>query len=437
MVEPTFADEYEVGDGTPREAASRPPVGRSETVSIAGRRWLVGMRWRSYEASPRLADLAEEADAMRADWIARRSGTEAIQVGFCPALHDRWPNGVFSLAALLADSHRVPWAGAFDLGNGLWWYIAVRDNYGMMPDGDVVGTYEEIQWARQEHASLEDFNHVNGSAVELEQLIVHATGVKTRRTPIESLTAPRLSSQTKLTMTAVLLGALLAMGGYAYYRHVQEQTQLMLRQQQARARALKAQIDSMPNVGKVLRAQPDPAVWLEACHEAVYSQPLWLRGWQLVGEHCTAAQFVASWARGPEATIAYTPPGVVSVDGNSISQAIALPLATGVQGSDSAVHLQEARLRMILWGQQHNILITFSGGLTPPPPSAIDRALGSTPPPPVASLNVSFSVPAAPFALDFSGLPGLRLTDLVQSDTTTRTTDHVGDWKFSGVLYGR
>lgn len=56
---------------------------------------------------------------------------------------------IYSLAALLADSHKVPWAGAFDLGDGLWWYIAVRDNYGLMPDGDVVGTFEDIQQARQ------------------------------------------------------------------------------------------------------------------------------------------------------------------------------------------------------------------------------------------------------------------------------------------------
>lgn len=437
MVEPTFADEYSVGDATPREATAKPPIGRSEIVSIAKRRWLVGMRWRSYESVPKLADVAEEADAMRADWIARRSGTEAIQVGFCPALHERWPSGVFSLAALLADSHKVPWAGAFDLGNGLWWYIAVRDNYGMMPDGDVVGTYEEIQWARQEHASLEDFNHVDGTPVDLEQLISHATSVKTRRTPIESLTAPRLSSQTKVTMAGVVLGAVLAMGGYTYYRHVQEETQQIFRQQQMRARALKAQIDSMPNVGKVLRAQPNPAVWLDACREAVYGQPLWLRGWQLMNEHCTATQLVVNWARGPEATIAYMPPGVVSVDGNSISQSIALPLPVGVQGTDDAISLQAARTRMILWGQEHNILITFSGGAAPPAPSTIDRALGSAPPPPVASLNVSFSVPAAPFALDFSEIRGLRLTELVQGDATAKTADRAGDWKLSGVLYGR
>jgi len=438
MAQTTFEDGYDEVEAQPHDAAVKRPVGRSEIVSIAKRRWLVGMRWRSYEAVPHAADLAEEADAMKANWIARRHGTEAIQVGFCPGLHDRWPSGLFSLAALLADSHKVPWAGAFDLGNGLFWYIAVRDNYGMMPDGDVVGTYEEVQWARQEHASLEDFNHVNGTPAQLEQLIDRALQLKTKRTPVESLTAPRLSSQTKLAIAGVTLGALAILGAYAYYMHDQAQIEQMTRQRQARARALQTQIDSLPNVGKLLRAQPDAAVWLNACREAVYSQPLWRHGWQLVGQHCTATQFLASWARGPEATIGYAPPScVISIDGDTCMQAFALPLPAGAQGSDDAAPIQEARARMMFWGQRHNILITLSGGNAPKAPSGMNFGIGSTPPPPVASLNVSFSVPAAPFALEFGGIPGFRLTDLTLGNATAKVADREGDWKISGVIYGR
>ncbi len=158
MYETTSIDEHEAL----AEAPSPSRAIRSEIVTISGKKWLLGMRWRSYESAPDRTDIESDAEVMNADWIARRVGEEAIQVGYCSAFTKGWPRGVYSLAALLADSHKVPWAGEFDLGNGLHWYISVRDNYQMMPDGDIVGTLEDVETVRAEHASLEDFNHVRG-----------------------------------------------------------------------------------------------------------------------------------------------------------------------------------------------------------------------------------------------------------------------------------
>lgn len=448
MIEPTFSDDYVAAYDASGDAGYKALLGRSEVVTISKRKWLVGMRWRSYESQAAMSDeLAQDAENMRADWIARRSGTEAIQVGFAAALHDKWPSGVFSLAALLADSHKVPWAGAFDLGDGQWWYIAVRDNYAMMPDGDVVGTFTQIQASRQEHSSLEDFTHVNGTRADLERLIAHAESVKTKRTAVESLTAPRLSAQTKLAIAGVVLSALAIGGGYLYFQHAQEQALIARRAQRAHEVALKAQMDALPNVEKLLRAAPDPGVWLEACHTAVYGRPLWQNGWQLMGDHCTGTQLLTTWSRGPGATIAYMPPSCIpTIDGNACTQSIPLPLPAGASGSDNAVVLQDARMRLVLWGQQHNIVITFIASKiqVPQQPGPVDRALGANAPAPVASVDVQFSVPAAPFALDFSGLPGLRLTELMKNDLTaggtvagSASTGSANDWNFSGVLYGR
>ncbi|MFM0265541.1 type 4b pilus protein PilO2 [Paraburkholderia sediminicola] len=435
MMEPTYSGEY-FGAAS---ANDHPTVGRTELVTIGHRKWLIGMRWRSYEVLPDRGELAEEAETMRTDWIARRLGDEAIQVGFCEAVNKRWPRKIFSLAALLADSHKVPWAGAFDLGDGLWWYIAVRDNYGMMPDGDVVGTREDIDRARQEHASLEDFNHVNGTRAQLEELIARA---KAKRTPLESLTASRFSPKVVLGSLGAIAVATAGYFGYQYYEHVQEQTRQALVRQQIQENARKAQQATAPDAGKILRSLPDPAVWLAACGQAVNSQPLWREGWHLIGQHCEGSQLLVTWKRGPGATIAYAPPGVISDDGNLDVQTVPLQLPAGVPGADDSVPLREAHDRLTLWAQQHDIAVGMTVVVPPAPkqndPAAMAAAaLGTNTPTPVPSIQISFSVPAAPFALDFSDLPGLRLSDVSLDDVTAKTSDASHGWKISGVVYGR
>lgn len=434
MVEATYSGEYYGAAGV----HDRPSVGRSEIVTIDRRKWLIGMRWRSYEVLPERVELAEEAETMRTDWIARRVGDEAIQVGFCAALTKGWPNKVYSLAALLADSHKVPWAGAFDLGDGMWWYIAVRDNYGMMPDGDVVGSYDDIQRARQEHASLEDFNHVNGTREELEQLIARA---QAKRTPLESLTASRYSAAALLSGVGVIACVVGAYFGYQYYEHLQEQKRQALVRQQIAENARKAQQAAAPDAGKILRSLPDPAVWLDACSQAVYAKSLWDKGWQLASLHCAGPQLMVGWKRGPGATIAYAPPGVLSEDGNSKTEIVPLSLPTGIQGTDNAIALADARAALVLWSQQHEIVVA----MTPMPVAAPKQsdtaaaaaaALGSNQPAPVPSIQFSFSVPAAPFALDMSSVPGLRLMEVDIDDVTAKAGDQSAQWKISGVVYG-
>jgi hypothetical protein len=435
MLEATYSGEYYAAAGV----HDRPSVGRSEIVTIGRRKWLIGMRWRSYEVLPERVELGEEAQTMRTDWIARRVGDEAIQVGFCAALANGWPSKVYSLAALLADSHKVPWAGAFDLGDGVWWYIAVRDNYGMMPDGDVVGSYDDIQRARQEHASLEDFNHVNGTREELELLIARS---KAERTPLESLTASRYSATMLLGGASVLACVVGAYFGYRYYEGLQLEKRQALVRQQIAENALKAQQAAAPDAGKILRSQPDPAVWLDACRQAVYSTPLWDKGWQLASMHCAGTQLMVGWKRGPGATIAYAPPGALSEDGNSETETVPLALPPGVQGTDNAVSLRDARAALVLWSQQHEIVVSVTP-MPVAPPKQTDAAamaaaaMGSNKAAPVPSIQFSFSVPSAPFALDLSSVPGLRLVGIDLDDVSARPGDQAAQWKISGVIYGR
>jgi hypothetical protein len=423
--------EYVDDEGFLTEPSTRETSGPA-VVSLGGRTWLLGMRWHSYETVLERQELLEEAESLHADWVARRSGDEVVQVGYCEAATKAWPSNIFSLAALLADSHKVPWAGAFDLGSGLWWYIAVRDNYGMMPDGDVVGSYEDIVLARQEHASIEDFNHVDGTREDLEKLIARSGG---RRTKIESLTGSRFSITQILITGLVAFVACAGTGAYLYLKHNRENADNATKIAHARAQ-LRSQ--AVPDLVKMLQASPDPQVWLDACRASVVYVPLWQRGWHLKGLHCEGPSLIVNWERRNSATIAYAPPGVASEDGNSKTETLPLPLPAGLQGTVAALPLAEARDRMIEWGQLHNIVITFTRSNTPvPPPSTIAKLAGQTPPAPIQSLAVSFGVPAAPFALNFDGLLGLRLNALEPTAAANGAAVTGSSWQLTGVLYGR
>jgi hypothetical protein len=433
MYETTTFNEQLIG----AEAPSPSRTVRSEIVSISGKKWLLGMRWRSYESAPDRADIESDAEVMDADWIARRVGEEAIQVGYCSAFGSGWPRGIYSLAALLADSHKVPWAGAFDLGNGLYWYISVRDNYQMMPDGDVVGTLEDIQTVRTEHASLEDFNHVEGTLEQLEELIDRA---KAKKTALESLTSSRVSPPMMIAVACALAVLVGGYFGYSHYQNVQEQKRQALMRQEIMKNALAAQQAAAPDLQRILRSKPDSDVWLAACRSAVYRQPLWVNGWQLKGFNCSADSLTTTWKRGPEATIAYTPPGAVaSADGDSATVRTPLPFPADVHGSDDAASLREAETHLILWAQQHAIRINLSATAVSPPPktnmSKGEAALGLQPPTPIPQATVSFSVPAAPFALSFAEVPGFRFTEVSLDDVTGADSSKL--WKISGVVYGR
>lgn len=424
-----------MSDGSP---ASRKPA----IITLSGRRWLLGMTWQTYEAQLDGEELLAEAESLKADWVAQRSGDEVVQTGYCEAVTEGWPKNIFSLAALLADSYKVPWAGAFDLGDGRWWYIAVRDNYTIMPDGDVVGSQDDIYRARQEHASIEDFNHVDGTRANLEQLIRESKG---RRTAIESVSSSRFSASQSIAAVVALLVVAVGAGGFFYWKHVQSQRLYAERIAEQRANLLKAQLAQQPkspDLATLLRAQPDPGTWLAACQRAIYSASPWSKGWQLAGQTCTGGQLKIIWRRRLSATIAYRPPGALDPAGNADTETLSLPL-NGVEGTAMALPILDARERLILWGQVHDIVVKIDGN-----PEAqvkagqgmLAKLPGQTSAPIVKQYLISFVVPVAPFDLDFTGLTGLRLTELKHVPAASDPNpDQVrkAPWQFTGVLYGR
>jgi hypothetical protein len=209
-------------------------------ASIDGRDWVLGMEWSSYTSVPKRAELIgeageDESGEMETPWYSLRVTDEAIQAGFCAPVGDVVrPKKLASLAAMLADAEQQPWLGVFEIQPDLYWYIAVRDHYAILPGGDVVGTEEEIRRARAEHAGFGGWTFVEGDLAKLTELIGE---VKAKRTPVHSLSVSRIDPVP--TAIAVAVAALLVVGigfgQHAYKHHKLQLARLELQRRMAHA----------------------------------------------------------------------------------------------------------------------------------------------------------------------------------------------------------
>lgn len=394
-------------------------LGESVTLPVGKHRWLMGMKWRSYDDAPDKDQLKAEVESLGAKWVATRLSDEVIQLGFSEGISgDR--SKVYSLAALLADSYKHPWAGSFDLGEGAWWYIAVRDNYSIMPSGDLVGTKEQIEDQRARHASEDEYNHVVGDLSDLESLIEDSKGKKTQ--------VSKLDVKAKVPYTFILVvSALLAGGFYAYHLKIESAA---LRQREISLRnALSNRGPSVDqNLAHLTAGLPGPREWMRACSSFI-RQPVSpsVDGWLLTGFDCDGSRGVLTWQRGEGADIGSRPEGMLSTDGNTIISQHAL-YSNSVFSSDYGI-LAKSKEKLTYWSQLHHIPVIMTV-------SKVDKRKGVL----VPSVNFTFSTASDPFSLNLDGIPGLRVTRAYIKNIYDDPTSGIGGldpWKVSGVIYGK
>ncbi len=394
-------------------------------VEIAGRQWVAGMSWRSFEDTPNKDDIREDADSLKSDWYAVRISESAIQAGFCaPITGIKRPAKLYSLAAMLADSREQPWLGIFKVGDGLWWYIAVRDHHAILPDGDVIGGEEEIHAARDRHSGYTDWKYIEG---ELDMLAEFMGEIDEKPTPVKSLTAsniPVVPLVAAVTTISLLAGGAL----WWHYRQVAEERERAIAMAKMREQ-LAAQKPPVVIPPSPLLTSPAPNHWLAACRQVITHLPISRFGWLIQDTGCNQTSVVITWIRQDGATVAQRPAGDVSADGDKIIETIAMPDLVQ-KGDDNAVALESAKLTMRAWAQRAGIPLTLSAPPAPvvlPGASAADASKTNLPPP-IPQSAIHFDTPVAPFAFDLSAIPGLRLTSL----KTTQT-----GWSVEGTLYGR
>ena len=389
-------------------------------VEIGKRRWLAGMSWASYETVPSRAELTKDATNLNAAWVSVRVGEEAVQGGFCkPVEGVEAPGKLFSLAAMVADSREQPWLGIFEIEDGLYWYIAVRDGHAIMPDGDVIGGMHDIIEARERHTGYGDWNFVEGKLDLLEDFIAEIDAKPTR---VRALLGPKKKQAKPLIAAAVAVAVAGSAGGFWYVKR-QEAERIEAAEAMNRVRATLQAAEGQQAAKAPVAQGPNPNDWLAACRAVLYPAPLSKFGWLLTGVECDGGVAKVFRSAGEGATVANKPDGVVLDDGRKIEESIALAELKPAEGSGS-IQLGEAQRLMRAWQQRNGFMLTFGDGAPPALPGSPDAAKAAVP----TTSTVTIEMSTSPFKMNFGIFPGLRLTRIATTDA---------GWKVEGMIYGR
>lgn len=394
-------------------------------IEIAGKKWLVGLSWASYENHPNKVELREDADRLESDWVAVRDNQQIVQAGFCPAIEGmKRPVKLASLGAYLADSHEQPWLGTFKIADNLWWYLAVRDGHAILPNGDIIGDEQEVVAARENHSGFMDWNYIEGGLDDLERFL---TDIDAKPTMAKSLSSGAISGAS-LSVITITIAALIG-GGYYYWQEKQlQEAQAILQAQQA----MKAQLEAgkpLPPAPSPLISTPLPNEWLNACKQIIYKQPLSLYGWELDKVMCDPVSTHIYWLRKTGATVAERPDGILSAEGDSIDQTIDLQNIHNSEVDDS-IDLEEAKLALRAWAQsaEFTLSINNTSPVVLPGAEPLKDTNGNLLPAPRPQTSFTLDLSVSPLNLDFSSVPGLRLSKINTSGST---------WHVEGTLYGK
>ena len=408
-------------------------------ITIGKKRWLAGMTWSSFEDAPSKDELREDAQRLSSTWASVRISEAAVQAGFCaPPEGVKTPAGLFSLAAMLADSREQPWLGIFKISEGLWWYVAVRDGQAILPDGDVCGGEAEILAARERHSGYSDWNYIEGDVHLLEEFI---KGIDAKPTRVRALYSTPSATVIPLVISALVASAV----GGGYWAWEANRAERMRASELAKERMRLAAVQRPVSAPSPLLTLPIPSVWIERCRDSLFALPLSKDGWVLDKSACDSTAVSASWRRGDGATVASRPEGLLSSDGESVAQTVSLPplalLAPKASLEAREVPLELAAAKVIFrgWAQAADFTLALDdtaaaanavSAANLPGAGAVDSSQTNPTAVPIPPPQVGFilDIPISPFGMNLSSIPGLRLTH-VKSTTT--------GWRVEGVLYGR
>lgn len=391
--------------------------------------FVVGLSWRHEDALPKakaLRDLAAE----KGRWgVVRETSAGAFQAGFCaPVEGVRNAARLRALAAVVADHMQQPWRGVYDIGDGLFWYIAVRDGQGILPDGDCVGTMAEVEEWHERDLAYGGWSEVEGTLADLAEILrggVRAPALHDlqRRTWVVPLVAA--------AGVAVLGGA----GGMAWRWHEQQleqQRQAALARERAIQAALLAKRSAQARVLPWTR-QPNPSQALDACKSAWSVQPLAVAGWMLSEWTCQVQGLAgvavqATWQR--SGGLAANAPGILGADAQRSSSTASVP-ARFVPSSPRALLGPAAQRAAWTLAERNGLALQLQPPPAPRPPLPGARATkGAQLPDPWTAQPLVVSS-GAPFwsglGGGFDAVPGLRIAEVSWSAP--------GPWKVTGTLY--
>jgi hypothetical protein len=400
----------------------------AQTLIIPGVRgeFVAGLAWRTHAQPPK-------SEAIRA-WSVRsgrwgvtyKTGEGHTQVGLCdPVSGVDSPGRLKSLAASVAGQQVAPWRAIYELGNGRFWYVAVRDRKAIIPDGDQIGTRNEIERAWDDHTRLGNWNELTEGTVDdiadmlsaapatpsLQDMQARASVrfVKTYASKIAILFAIVLAA-------AFLLGRVLGYG--VKHRHAEQ------------PRAITLPVKLPPVVTRPWVDEPMPSQAIDACHRIWSGKHLDLKGWNLVSWTCAldndGIAINKSWSR--TYGRASDAPGTLSPTGQSSAESEKAS-ARFQKSPDMANSIDVAEASVRDFAQVHGYTLTIGAAAAKPELPTFTLAKDTSP---WTSSHVTINVPWAPWlglAASFDRVSGLR----IRSVTWNSEADQ---WLIAGELYG-
>ncbi|HFT8010336.1 TPA: type 4b pilus protein PilO2 [Burkholderia cenocepacia] len=398
--------------------------------------YAVGFTWLAEPAMPKPAQL-RELSRVRGIWGVARKTTDGVQLGFGDLPHDtRRPTAIRALASVVADYHPAPWLGVYRLNDELSWLIAVRAD-GIAPNGDLVGSHDEIQAAAAALKAGEHWTSVSGSPADLAEMARLAgkqPGLRDWRA--------KISPVVRNGLIAAGVGVV-AIGAVAVWTWRQD-----LMQEAALLASQRAQIQAEHAKRARLLASPPwklaaaPAQLIDACHRAWLAQPLAQDGWKLEVWQCRQAganlNLTMNWVRAGGSPV--DAPGRL-IDGEHAQSASTRP------GPGSAVNAaagSDEEAQRTIWALADTVSGQLTLGTVPalpcdvkvlkdlPPWQIQGVSLTNTMPPwvyPLSALagETSLEAPIGHDGRSWNSVPGFVL------DTLTWTAGK--DWQASGTLY--
>lgn len=394
------------------------------TISIGKKKYVAGMTWATFDEVPTKNAIKNEAILHNSAWITIRKNEELFQIGLCPAVDNK--NSYKSMCSLGDSvsnsllSPAWPWRGVFQLSPDLWWYIAVRDDNCILPDGDFLGTRNEVALRETEHEKYGNWKNVEGDLRNIEEYVNQSKIKSSSIYPVGGE-----GKKNKSILISILLILTVATVGIYWWSIEKKREEEIIAAIERRKIAQSLIEEKKPiQVPSELLTLPSNTGWQKACKDIIYDLDMSKDGWELSQVACEAEYVSVLWVKQGGATVSHRPPGQISPEGNAVEQRISLP-SFDRNSIDDAISLVEAKTIMRGWAQSAGFNITLTDVPAPPILPGADQ---SNAPKLEPKANVAMDIAISALDLDTSNLPGFRIKRIVSTEL---------GWHIDGTLYGK
>ncbi|MHB1681027.1 MAG: type 4b pilus protein PilO2 [bacterium] len=275
-------------------------------IEIAGKTYYTGFSWQTLSADDNVKERLKE---FKDGFYCVRNLSGMINLGYSQETELKYKK-LPSLAANVANAKKEPWIGVFHISDNLYWLIAVRDNQAILPDGDIIGTKEEIDKIFHETLPIGEWDSVieSGNIKDIESIL---TGKNAYVLPIKK-------TPTGIIIIAGIIISVFIL--YIYYRHTVNQIK-------PKIFVPKMFIQKKP----VKIPGPEPQLVLSACKKELLTIPQSYYGWEPTNLNCSDNNILVTYKKQAFGTTFVTPQGNILQNGAEVSQNISLDLARPVK----------------------------------------------------------------------------------------------------------